>query len=498
LSRAAYGPSALHRAVLRQRAIAFHTAAPSDNGCIRRTANILSRPAEGAPTHQLVVKASRRFVHVSPVRPAPPLVPVIYGAVIGAKALLSKLGLGKLFAVLATSLKALGAKLPLFAKLKPLIINISSMASRFLPFVWRVTGKKPKYRPVVIAVSLLPFILSGSVVATSFDQNPMTKRWRVILFTRENETDIGKEVVKGLIENLQSKQIPVVPEHHELHLAIDRVKRKILAAVPPELCSREDLMTRVWRIVIVPSKERNAFATPLGTIFLYAGMIEVAGNEEGLASVLAHEMSHVLARHGMENLSRASALAVITGLVASIPIAKLTWPLSLVTTFKAFVASMMVTVAQTFFTDLPYSRWLEKEADDMGVELMARAGYNPLSAVKLWTTMMDLGDTEFEVDPTSVIPAWMNTHPTHQQRIANLTGRINEVWPIYAERAQLQSHRKMVDSLGEAMFFGRSARTFFPASVFTRTRDPIEYWANNFKQQRRERPAAHNTTTCIN
>jgi predicted Zn-dependent protease len=150
---------------------------------------------------------------------------------------------------------------------------------------------------------------------------------------------------------------------------------------------------------------------PGGKIMVYSGLVEKLHlSDAELAAVLGHEISHALREHTRERVSRAyqqkialAGLALITGVDAS-------------------AVDLADTVASVTFK-LPHSREQEAEADVMGLELMARAGYDPHAAVTLWNKMM-------AANPNA--PAqFLSTHPSSANRIAELERHIPEVEPLY-------------------------------------------------------------------
>jgi hypothetical protein len=173
-----------------------------------------------------------------------------------------------------------------------------------------------------------------------------------------------------------------------------------------------------WEVVVFDSKEINAFALPGGKIGVYSGLLKVAKNQDQLATVIGHELTHVLAQHSNERLSRDQ----LTGIGLAVADAAIGSSDSLggAATMAALGLGVQVGIA------LPYGRTQESEADRLGLELMARAGFNPAEAVTLWQNMSAASGGKAP-------PQLLSTHPSDQSRIANLQAQQAEVQPLYQQ-----------------------------------------------------------------
>jgi len=176
---------------------------------------------------------------------------------------------------------------------------------------------------------------------------------------------------------------------------------------------RADAPTWKWEAHVITSKGVNAWCMPGGKIAVYTGLLErLAPSDDELAAVLGHEIAHALREHGRERASQALAqqLALTAiGLLARVPEGTL---------------DLTQTVLDLTF-NLPNSRTHELEADRIGVELAARAGYDPRAAVTLWEKMQrrDRGSP----------PEFLSTHPSHETRIAELRALAERVLPLYEQ-----------------------------------------------------------------
>lgn len=183
---------------------------------------------------------------------------------------------------------------------------------------------------------------------------------------------------------------------------------------------RPDALQWKWEVNVQEDKQLNAYCMPGGKIMVYSGLIEkLNATDDELAAVIGHEIAHALREHGRERMSQAYAQqagVVGIGILAAI----------LSDDANTAKASMGVaaTVGALALT-LPNSREGEREADRIGLELSARAGYDPNAAVTLWQKMGAQGGSK--------PPEWMSTHPSEQSRIQDLKGLIPTVMPLYHE-----------------------------------------------------------------
>lgn len=182
---------------------------------------------------------------------------------------------------------------------------------------------------------------------------------------------------------------------------------------------RPDALKWNWEINVQDSKEVNAYCMAGGKIMVYTGLIDqIKPSDDELAAVIGHEISHALREHVREQMSRAKAQQLgLLGLAAVVG----------VSTNNADNAAATValggTVAAVALT-LPNSRTAEHEADEMGLELAARAGYDPEAAITLWQKM---GALAGGAKP----PEFLSTHPSGESRIADLKALIPKVRPLY-------------------------------------------------------------------
>lgn len=159
-----------------------------------------------------------------------------------------------------------------------------------------------------------------------------------------------------------------------------------------------------WEYKLIDSDQVNAWAMPGGKIAFYTGILPIAENEAGVAAIMGHEVAHALANHGAQRMS-AAQLQQVGALAGNIAIGD---PKAR-NTFNQYYG-----VGTTVGAMLPFSRSHETEADQIGIYLMAIAGYNPDEAAELWKRMSAASGGQAP-------PEILSTHPSNASRIANLT-----------------------------------------------------------------------------
>lgn len=183
---------------------------------------------------------------------------------------------------------------------------------------------------------------------------------------------------------------------------------------------------QAWEIVVFQDDQVNAFALPGGKIGVLSGLLKVTTTADQLAAVLGHEVGHVLARHGAE---RASAQLLEQG-GASVLGSILAQPGS--TKYQLLMAGMGL--GTQYGIAMPHSRTQETEADRIGLQLMAKAGFDPQQAVELWKNMDRAGG--------AAPPEWLSDHPSNANRISDLQAHMGEAQKIAAGTSRKASCRR--------------------------------------------------------
>jgi predicted Zn-dependent protease len=220
----------------------------------------------------------------------------------------------------------------------------------------------------------------------------------------------GQEMQLGFSEfEKMKKELPVSKDAAATAM-VERVGRRIAAV------AQKDMPKAQWEFILFESPEANAFCLPGGKVGIYTGILPITMTEAGLATVMGHEVAHAVARHGGARMSQAAGLQVL-GVGVGVASANSKYR----DLFNAgYGMGSQLAVA------LPHSRMQEAEADEIGLQYMAQAGYRPSEAVGFWQRFGEYnrakgGDT-----------AWfLRTHPTDEQRVENLRRLLPKAESMY-------------------------------------------------------------------
>lgn len=172
-----------------------------------------------------------------------------------------------------------------------------------------------------------------------------------------------------------------------------------------------------WEVQVFEDESLNAFALPGNKIGVHTGLIELVDNEHQLAAVIGHEVGHVLARHGNERMSQKSAVNTGISLVTAV---------SAPTSALGQLAVGALGLGAEYGILLPFSRTHESEADIIGMDLMAKAGFDPRQSVNLWQKMAGASQGPATSE-------FMSTHPSHDTRISELSEHMPKAMKFYQQ-----------------------------------------------------------------
>ncbi len=201
------------------------------------------------------------------------------------------------------------------------------------------------------------------------------------------------------------------------HDYVQCVAGAITAEVPA------DTQVDDWEVKVFDDDSANAFALPGGYIGVNSGLLDITENQDQLAAVIGHEVAHVLANHANERVSTQAATQTGLSILQSAA--------GLEGAAGEQLMGLLGAGAQ-YGVILPFSRKQESEADKVGLDLMAEAGFNPSASIDLWQNMASQSQ--------GAPPEWLSTHPSNQSRIQGLQDRLDEATPLY-EQARANGKR---------------------------------------------------------
>jgi len=250
---------------------------------------------------------------------------------------------------------------------------------------------------------LLASVLVALVIAAC--ATSPTGRQQLQLFPASQMSTMGADAYVQLQENES------VIEDGPLVDYVQCVTDAIVPQIP------EAYRDQAWEVTVFESEQVNAFALPGGKMGVYTGLLDVAENADQLAAVVGHEIAHVMAEHANERMS--TQMATVVGLGA-LRVAAGDDP------DRQRAMAALGLGAQVGII-LPFSRLHESEADEIGLELMANAGFDPRASVALWQNMAEAGGDE--------PPEFLSTHPSKNRRIDDLRKAMPSALYLY-EQAQ--------------------------------------------------------------
>ncbi len=259
---------------------------------------------------------------------------------------------------------------------------------------------------LVLCVTTALFI-SGCGIASSTKNGLVgAKRKQVMLVSAEQMQQGASQSYQKVLADANAKG-----KLNTNKAQTQRVVRIAQRIIPQVKAFREDAPSWNWQVNVINEDTLNAWCMPGGKIAFYSGIIDRLNlNDDEIASIMGHEIAHALREHSRERASQEQIKQIGLGVAGQ---------------FLGLGQGTMAlaNMATKYAIELPFSRSHETEADNMGLELAARAGYNPDAAVSVWKKMQKVS----QGSPME----FMSTHPSHEHRIKNLSKMSKKVLPLY-------------------------------------------------------------------
>ncbi|UZJ52659.1 hypothetical protein CBS101457_001979 [Exobasidium rhododendri] len=280
--------------------------------------------------------------------------------------------------------------------------------------------KKGNRSGAIIGVVLA---LGGTYYFFHLEKVPSTGRWRFIDVNNQQEKQMGEESFNQVLEENRGKLLPsndkrvkfvhsvaerIVAaaqrsDHPSDHLDFGSMNDGIKVGNSRSMQQRPHSDGSVeWEVFVINSDEKNAFVLPNGKIFVYSGILPVCEDQDGLATVLGHEIAHQIARHSAEKASGFKVLMFGATLLQMIGL-----------------DSGLSSFAMNLLLSLPNSRKVEMEADQIGLQLMSMACFDPTKAPPFWQRMEDSeGGGGGQIAQAAM--AVLSTHPLSHKRMESM------------------------------------------------------------------------------
>ena len=267
-------------------------------------------------------------------------------------------------------------------------------------------------------------LLALAVVLGGCATNPITGRSQFLMVSEQSAIASSKQAYSSMLAPLEKKG--KLNSDAALNQRIESITSKLVAQA---VRYKPESNNWAWQVSVIDDpKTVNAFCMPGGKMAIYTGLIEkLEATDDEIAQVMGHEIGHAIANHGAEKMSVQMAtqlgVAVVAAALGGNSSNRQTRENSL-----ALAAALVVT--------LPNSRDAEREADRIGIELAARAGYNPDAAVSLWSKMMEQGSSRSKFDLLSTHPA----SPARMDELAALKPHMQQFYESKEPRPTFALH----------------------------------------------------------
>lgn len=256
-------------------------------------------------------------------------------------------------------------------------------------------------------------LIGGLIFVYACTTNKVTGKKQLNIISSAQMLSLSETQYKQVLQ--QSKLITGTADAKK----VAEIGKRIAAAVTKyynDQGMQAEMATYKWEYNLIDSKEVNAWCMPGGKIAVYTGLLPVTKNDDALAVVMGHEVAHALAEHGKQRIHQQLGTELVAlglqGMMAGKP----------QQTQAAFMTAFGA--ASTLGVILPFSRKQELEADKLGLQFAAMAGYNPEEAIPLWQRMGELSKGNKP-------PEFASTHPAEETRIAELQKQMPEAKKLY-------------------------------------------------------------------
>jgi len=270
----------------------------------------------------------------------------------------------------------------------------------------------------MISIRLVAGLVAAATLAACASA-PVTGRNQFMLVSEGDAINASTQAYAEVLKKEQGK----IDRGSALERRVEAITGKLVAQA---IKFRPETADWKWEVVVIDEPDTlNAWAMAGGKMAIYTGIIDkLRLSDDEIAQIMGHEIAHALAKHTAERMSVASAQQL------GLQVASLFLGTGSMTSQMALQAAA---IATTVGVQLPNSRQQESEADRIGIELAARAGYDPNAAPALWKKMVEATGQKGKSD-------WLSTHPAGERRIESLTELVPKMMPFYQDKSPRPSH----------------------------------------------------------
>ena len=260
------------------------------------------------------------------------------------------------------------------------------------------------------------------VTVAGCESAPVTGRKQLMLVSESQAISASAEAYTQTLDPIRKQG--KLNDDPALKARIDRITARLVAQA---IKYRPETESWDWQVAVIDDpKTLNAWCMAGGKMAIYTGIIQTLNlTDDEIAQVMGHEIGHALAKHTAERMSTAMASQAVLQVGAILLGGNST---------TNQMALQAAAVATTVGVQLPNSRTQEAEADRIGIELAAKAGYDPHAAPKLWEKMLDATGTKGQSD-------FLSTHPAGEKRQEALSALIPQMLPYYEDKSPRPAYR---------------------------------------------------------
>ncbi|XP_029286381.1 metalloendopeptidase OMA1, mitochondrial [Cottoperca gobio] len=246
-------------------------------------------------------------------------------------------------------------------------------------------------------------VIVALLLLTHLDESPVTGRTRLLVFSREKYMELAALTSEAYMEEFAEMLVPVSDPRHQ-------VVERLVQHLAERNKDIPDVSEVSWSVHVVQSPNVNAFVLPDGKVFIFTGMLDAVADVHQLTIVLGHEMAHAILGHSAEQAS----LSHVVDLLSLILLTAI-WAMCPQDSLALLGQWVQNKLSQLMFSR-PFSRKLEAEADQVGLQLAAKACADVRAGPVFWQ-QMEIRD-QLTGEPT--FPEWLSTHPSHRNRLTQL------------------------------------------------------------------------------